>query len=396
MPISCTMKTNHGLEHCRSRCGVLSQEGLLDVREVRPGEPAPAPCDSLVDVVMLDMHHGWPSLGFDSILFAIRDSLCDVGEPLREAGVGVRVLLHDVRRELSVPRHRPGVDRLYVGTGGPGHYDPARNDGIDPLSQGIRETTSWTKPYGELLDAILADEQAAYLAVCHSFGLLCQHVGIAKAVVRGEEKGGKSSGVIDVAPLDAFRDHPWFSGLAELFPGGRVPALDSRFYDLIPLNGNARGKASILAFETLGRGGPRGEALTLAEFARDPGGVVPRVIGSNFHPELVPGPRARLVLEEKYAAGKTSREWYEERLRMLEAIEATAGEGDALHVSSDFTFLGPLRFHLYRLLRERLERVGAPHPLVDERRVFDQLPRSVASDYSAPGAPLLGPARRAD
>lgn len=374
MPISCENKKQHGLEKCRSSCRVLSRPGLMETVAVPPGAPAPPADPSKVDVVFLDMHHGWPSLGYDSILFALRDSLCDVEGPLQRADLGLRVLVFDVRRG-SVPRHERGRFRLYVGSGGPGHIDPALNDGVDPVSQGIHEDPSWEPAYGALLNDIIRDEQAAYLAVCHSFGLLCRHLGVARPTLRGDDKGGKSSGVVEVSMLPPAEQHPWFAPLGGIFGRGRFPALDSRFYDLIPDEAMLRsGHSPFLALETLGRGGPEGNAVTLAEFARDAEGIAPRILGTNFHPEIVPGPRAQLVLEEKHAAGNTTQEWYEERVRLMEEVWSTSGGGDALHVVSDFTFLGPMRYHLLRLLRLRLEEGGHPHSGIDERRVLDQLP----------------------
>jgi hypothetical protein len=46
------------------------------------------------------------------------------------------------------------------------------------------------------------------------------------------------------------------------------------------------------------------------------------------------------------------------------------GTDQRLHLTSDFTFLGPLRFHLYRQVRVRAEALGVELDL-DERRIAE-------------------------
>src|ERR1700724_3120906 len=107
----------------------------------------PAADPRVVDVALLDMNHGWPNLGHDSLVHSLLD-----GDPRRFAqerasGIFVRVLSYDVRRSGMVPEP-PGGGRfaIYLGTGGPGHIDPLRNDGEDAGSQGLREDPAWQAP----------------------------------------------------------------------------------------------------------------------------------------------------------------------------------------------------------------------------------------------------------
>ena len=46
--------------------------------------------------------------------------------------------------------------------------------------------------------------------MCHTFGVMCRWLGIADAVLRGPEKGGKSFGIVDNLLTDAALEHPWF------------------------------------------------------------------------------------------------------------------------------------------------------------------------------------------
>src|SRR5437588_26369 len=103
-----------------------------------------------------------------------------------------------------------GAFALYLGTGGPGHLDPHANDGVSACSQGIREDPSWQAPLYRLFDAIVADDGAALLAVCHTFGVLCHWSGLARPVARGAEKGGKAAGVLENVLAPEAAEHPWF------------------------------------------------------------------------------------------------------------------------------------------------------------------------------------------
>jgi len=89
----------------------------------------------------------------------------------------------------------------------------------------------------------------------------------------------------------------------------------------------------------------------MIEFARDTAGVMPRVFGSNHHPEILDRFRQTLVLENKLARGEVERSWYEERLEALTLTYPDDRDDARLHLTSDYSLLGPLRFHLHRALR---------------------------------------------
>ena len=118
-----------------------------------------------------------------------------------------------------------------------------------------------------------------------------------------------------------------------------------------------------ISHEALGKGGPPGDALTMMEVARDESGVMPRVFGVNHHPEIVNRARLLVTLEKQFERGDVTREWYEERKKTL--TEPVADEwGDRLiHLTSSYTFMAPLRFHLYKLARLRGEALGRPLPI---------------------------------
>jgi len=51
----------------------------------------------------------------------------------------------------------------------------------------------------------------------------------------------------------------------------------------------------------------------MMEFARDRGGVMPRVFGVNHHPEIVDRARQMMLLQQKRERGEVTPEWSEER-----------------------------------------------------------------------------------
>ena len=328
----------------------------------------PAIADDTVDVALLDMHHGWPNLGHDAIVYGIQNIVCDLTPALRAAGMRVRVTSYDVRRGLRIPEAPGARHALYVGTGGPGHLDPRLNDGVAEGSQGIKEDAAWEPRLFELFDAIRADDEAAMFAVCHTFGVVCRWLGIADAVLRGPGKGGKSSGVVENVLTEDARVHPWFGRLSRELPDRRhFRVLDSRLYDLIPHGPIAAGLVA-LSHEALGPAGPEGEALTGLEVARAPSGVMPRILGVNHHPEIVNRPRQLTNLKKRRERGAVTDEWYEERVHALsETIFDPRGEY-WLNLTSSYLFHGPLRFHLYRQIRRRAEALGRSID-VDETRL---------------------------
>ena len=385
MPISCRHQHEHGRQACATDCPAADDRGLFRYARVELPDELPPADERTIDVAILDMNHGWPNLGHDSLVQSIREAACDLLEPARGLGLQVRAVSFDVRRRSGVPELPGGRFALYLGTGGPGHLDPHLNDGVAEESQGVREDAAWEQPLFALFDAILASREAALLAVCHTFGVLCRWSGIASPVLRGEEKGGKSSGVLENLLTAEAERHPWFGRFAAISPNGgghgrRLRILDNRLFDLIP--GGGRFPAGILpiGYEALGVGGPRGDALTMLEFARDPGEVMPRVFGVNHHPEILDRPTQMMILQQKLARGEVGETWVAERLEILTRAYPDEDSDLRLHLTSDCTLLGPLRFHLCRQLRQRAEALGLPVALHE-----DMIPEAMGAALCATG-----------
>jgi hypothetical protein len=316
-----------------------------------------------VDVAILDMNHGWPNLGHAAVIRSLRQVVCDLRGALDEADLRVRVSSYDVRRESGTPAVSPQDGLLCVGTGGPGHLDPRRNDGLDPGSQGIAENPGWEPDVFGCFDAIRSHPEGVLLGICHTFGIMCRWLGVADAQLRGPEKGGKSAGIMENALTPAAREHPWFRFLSQQAgPSQRIAVLDSRLYDLLP-EAPLPASAGVIAYETLGVGGPVGPAVTMLEVARGDSDGMPRILGVNHHPEIVNRPRQLSLLRRRHAAGKIDDKWYEERRHtLMEALDDRAGE-QQLALTSSFSLHGPMRYHLLRRLRRTAESLGRPWSL---------------------------------
>jgi hypothetical protein len=267
---------------------------------------------------------------------------------LRGASLRLRVLSFDVRRGGVVPEPPGGRFGLYLGTGGPGHLDPALNrDGL-PGSQDLDENPAWERPVFALFDAILADREAALLAVCHTFGVMCRWAGLAAPVLRGPAKQGKSTGIRENMLTEHALDHPWFRRFADDLPErARLRIMDNRLFDMIQVEGldvpaSTRPNHTVIGLEVL-PDGQLGDALTMVEFARDAAGIMPRVFGVNHHPEIVNRERQKLVLDQKRRHGGEAlpASWYEERYEALTRTFAGEDTNERLHLTSDYTLLGP-------------------------------------------------------
>ena len=372
MPLDCQHKIRFGRQSCATSCPATAPFGVFSYARVERPEDLPPADEQTIDVAVLDMNHGWPNLGHDSLIHAVQDAACDLLMPLVGTGLRVRALSFDVRRSLQVPEPPGGRFALYLGTGGPGHIDPRQNDGVAGGSQGIREDPSWEGPTFRLFDRIRADDTAALLGVCHTFGVMCRWSGAAEPVLRGPAKG-KSTGILENILTPEARQHPWFRRFSEELPDRRrLRVVENRLFDLVPGPRSRDAAALPIGHETLGIGGPAGEAVTMLEFARDQATVMPRMFAVNHHPEIVDRFRQMMILGQKLDRGEVTNEWYQERVDVLTRNYPDENSDQRLHVTSDFTLLGPLRFHLYRAVRMRAEALGIP-VAVHEDSVFTSL-----------------------
>ena len=308
---------------------------------IRISDSVPESDRACIDIALLDMNHNWPNVGHDALVNTVCEAVCELREDLESLGARVRVLSYDVRRQHLIPESPNGRFQIYLGTGGPGHLDPRLNDGVSEFSQGVAEDPAWEKPLFNLFDDILASRTAAMLAICHTFGLVCRWSQIARPELRPE----KSSGM----PLNRLSreamQHPWFSQFARELPDHQhFRVVDNRLFDLIL---DRPGPSAPIAFEAAGS-----TALTMVELARDNGGMMPRFLGVNHHPEIIDRDHIMQVLDSKRVQGEVSDQWYEERAVTMRDLFRGEQERQS-QLTSRFTLIEPLRFHLERVIRER-------------------------------------------
>lgn len=302
----------------------------------------PSAAKQRLDVAILDMHHSWPNVGHDSIVRAVMEAAEPFRPRLVEAGVKVRAISFDVRQRMQIPAAPNGQFALYVGTGGPGHLDPRLNDGVAAWTQGTHEDPSWEAPLFRLFDAIMQNERAALIGVCHSFGLLCRWSGAAHASLRERKCTGLQTNVLSEHGVR----HPWFSRFAAELPDhAHFRVIDNRLFDLVL---DEPDTLVPLGFEC-----DASEVLTMAEFARHEESGMPRVLGVNHHPEIIDREHLLEVLNEKRDRGEVSESWYDERWRTLEN-EMRGDSETQSRLTSHYTLLAPLRFHIGRLIDDTL------------------------------------------
>jgi hypothetical protein len=368
MPIACRNKLRFGKQFCVTECPVALPGRPFHSRRVQRPDEIPPADERTIDVAILDMNYGWPNLGHDSLVHAVMDAACDILPGLEESGLAIRVVSYEVRKSGMVPEGPRGRYALYLGTGGPGHLDPRCNDGSSPGCQDIKEDPSWEPRLFGLFDAIHADDDAALLSVCHTFGVMCRWAGVARPVLRPPAKGGKSSGIQENVLTEEGRRHPWFRQLAAELPDGRrLRVMDHRLFDLLPRPDPLPEGFLPIGHEARGVGGPVGEGLTMMEFARDRGGIMPRVFGVNHHPEIVDRARQMMLLQQKRERGEVTGEWSEERARIMSETQPDDSQDRLLHLTSDYTLLGPLRFYLYRQVRARAATLGLRFDMDEDR-----------------------------
>ena len=322
---------------------------MFEFTRVQDLAELPPPDERFIDVAVLDMNHRWLNVGHDSVVRAVRALTAELAT--LHDDVAVRLFSFDVRNRMVVPEH-DGRFSLYVGTGGPGNLDPHENLGRGEAE--IEEDPTWEAPIFALFDAIRADENAALVGVCHTFGLLCRWAGVAQPVLRGAELLGKSIGVQHNVLTEAAIEHPWFSRLAQSV-GTHVPVVDHRYYDLVALNG-AKPGVTVIGFESEMAG--RDRVLTMIEFARNAGDPIPRMYASNHHPEIPNVDDLAALLNDKLTSGEVTREWYDSRAIVITVLQRNEHDERARLLTSEYTFTGLLRVHLERLIARKAARRG--------------------------------------
>ncbi|MBV8688786.1 MAG: hypothetical protein JOZ59_01655 [Candidatus Eremiobacteraeota bacterium] len=96
----------------------------------------------------------------------------------------------------------------------------------------------------------------------------------------------------------------------------------------------------------------------MVEFARNEGDPVPRIFGSNHHPEIPNVQDLGALLDDKLKTGEVTREWYDSRAIVITVLQRNDHDERARLLTSEYTFTGILRVQLERLIARRAARHG--------------------------------------
>lgn len=232
----------------------------------------PDPARRTVRVAILDMYKGDANQG----MRCLRQLLAEAGD--RHPEVRFELEEFDVRAAHQVPDL--SFD-LYISSGGPG----SPFDGADQ---------PWEGRYFSFLDDLMAHNRGTgprkyLLAICHSFQLLCIHLGLAEVKLR---KSG-SFGVMPVHHTEAGLKDPLFGLLPDPFYGG-----DFREWQVLQPRHDriAEIGASILAIEKDRPHVPLERAVMAMR-------ISPEIVGVQFHPEADPAGMNLHFNEPKRKAG---------------------------------------------------------------------------------------------
>ncbi len=201
-------------------------------------------------MAILDMNNNVENMGIASI------------KRIADRFVIIDYEVFDVRNKHEIP----GLDfDIYISSGGPG--DPLETDGV------------WDKEYYSLMDRIwqhnLDQKDKKYVFfVCHSFQMICHHLGIGKISHREKE----SFGIVPVDKTELGKKDPLVAPLNNPFYGA-----DFRKYEVIYPD-TARLKelnATITALESPDLDIDDNRALMAVRFSDE-------WFGTQFHPEAHP------------------------------------------------------------------------------------------------------------
>ncbi|HMQ06519.1 MAG TPA: GMP synthase [Saprospiraceae bacterium] len=201
-------------------------------------------------LAILDMYDGTPNLGMNNIL------------EILTLYPGITVDCFDVRGKCEVP----GLNYdIYISSGGPG--SPLLGDGI------------WERAYYSLLDRLWLHNQKSIdkkyvFFICHSFQMICLHLGLGEVLRRKKE----SFGIYPVHKTDEGKNEEVFSGLSDPFY-----VADFREWQVVRPNYFRINKMGfkIMAMEKLRPHVDLERAIMAIRFS-------PEWFGTQFHPEADP------------------------------------------------------------------------------------------------------------
>ena len=203
-----------------------------------------------IKMAILDMNNNHDNMGIASI------------KRIADRFALIEYQVFDVRYGKEIPE----MDfDIYISSGGPGH--PLEFEG------------GWEEGYYQLMDQLWAhnkqsDEKKYVFFVCHSFQMICHHMGIGQVTLRNQE----SFGIVPVDKTEEGMTEPLFTELASPFYGA-----DFRKYQVISPDEERLKEldATVVAIERIDHVADDQKALMAVRFSD-------AWFGTQFHPEAHP------------------------------------------------------------------------------------------------------------
>ena len=195
MPLDCQHKVRFGRQSCVTACPAIAPFGIFSYARVERAEDLPAASDQAIDV--RDPRHE-PRLAQPGPRLARprrpRRGLRPAGAARGHGPADARPLLRRAPVAARCPRRRADASRSTSAPAAPATSTPARTTGSPSGARGSARIPPGKRPTFRLFDAIRADETAALLGVCHTFGVMCRWSGAARARAAGQRPRARARG----------------------------------------------------------------------------------------------------------------------------------------------------------------------------------------------------------
>jgi GMP synthase-like glutamine amidotransferase len=208
-------------------------------------------------IALLDMNNGVPNQGMQGIRNLVNDFKTE-----QLSHLDLQISEYEVRKKHELPDLNHDI---YIFSGGPG--DPRRN------------TNTWENHWYQLVDGIRdhnrtpAKKKFAFF-VCHSFQMVCRHLGLCKITRRKST----SFGIYPIHKTAAGKTDQLLEGLNDPYYG-----VDSRDWQLVEPQRAVFKQlgANILSLEKIRTHVEYERAIMAVRFT-------PEMVGTQFHPEAEP------------------------------------------------------------------------------------------------------------
>jgi len=127
VPFDCRHRQKYGPDICLTDCRSTAEHGGCEYARVERAGDLPPEDPDVIDVALLDMHHGWPNLGHDALVHGVQNAVCDLQADLAAAGLRFRVLSYEqVGAAAMLSRAQMGIHARRIVVSLPGSPNACR------------------------------------------------------------------------------------------------------------------------------------------------------------------------------------------------------------------------------------------------------------------------------